>query len=174
MPARTPADSPARGSSTATHPLQRPPLEQAGASWSMVHTVTYGSLALPTLISMALWLKLPAWQGFLVQALLTHTALAATFLGGLHWGVAMRYMATDARMPAFHFLWGPVPGYVAWLLLMLGERWALSGMLVLAMCAHWVDQRTLPGCGLGPWMPLRRTFTGGTLVYGAIALLALI
>ena len=151
----------------------RPALAQADASWSMIHAVAYGSLVIPILLAAALWLKDPRWHDFLLTALLTHMALVVTFLGGVHWGIAMRYMATDARLPAFHFLWGPVPGYAAWLLLMAGPQVALIGMMVLTVWTYWVDHRTWPGSGLGPWMPLRRTFTLGTLVYGAIALAAL-
>lgn len=154
-----------------SHP--RPALTQADASWSMIHAVAYGSLIIPVLLAAALWLKDPRWHDFLLTALLTHMALVVTFLGGVHWGIAMRYMATDARLPAFHFLWGPVPGYAAWFLLMAGPQVALIGMMVLTVWTYWVDHRTWPGSGLGPWMPLRRTFTLGTLVYGAIALAAL-
>ena len=175
MAPRTPPDPHSTGSGTGgSGAPERPLLQPSSASWSMVHVIAYGSLVLPTLIAAALWLQLPAWHDFLVRALLTHMAMVLTFLGGLHWGVALRYMATDARMPAFHFLWGPVPGYIAWLLLMLDAPWALLGMLALALWTHWVDHRTWLGSGLGPWMSLRRAFTLGTLVYGTIALLALI
>ena len=173
MALHPPPDPNSAGSDTDARAPQRPGLMQASASWSMVHAVAYGSLVLPTLMALALWLKLPGWHDLVVSALLTHMALVLTFLGGVHWGVAMRYMATDARMPAFHFLWGPVPGYIAWFLLMLSPRLALVGMMALTVWTHWVDQRTWPGSGLGPWMPLRRAFTLGTLVYGAIALAAL-
>lgn len=139
----------------------------------MIHTVAYGSLILPTALAAGLWLKDPRWHEFLLAGLLTHMALVVSFLGGVHWGIAMRYMATDARLPAFHFLWGPVPGYAAWFLLMAGPLVALAGMMALTVWTHWVDHRTWPGSGLGPWMPLRRAFTLGTVFYGTIALAAL-
>ena len=172
MATRPPPDTQSAGGDGRSHPKQ-PALPPADASWSIIHALTYGSLVLPSLIAAALWLKDPRWHDFLVTALLTHSALVVTFLGGMHWGIAMRYMATDARLPAFHFLWGPVPGYAAWFLLMAGPRMALIGMMVLTLWTFWVDHRTWPGSGLGPWMPLRRAFMLGSLFYSAIALAAL-
>jgi hypothetical protein len=145
----------------------------AKAPWSVVHTLAYSSLMLPSCIALALWLQVPEWQGFLVGALLTHMALVLTFLGGIHWGIAMRYMATDAHMPVFHIVWGPVPGYIAWFLLMAGAHIALLGLMALTLAIYWVDRQTWPGSGLGRWLPLRSTYTLITLVYSGIALVAL-
>ena len=61
----------------------------------------------------------------------------------------------------------------AWFLLMASPRLALIGMMVLTVWTYWVDHRTWPGSGLGPWMPLRRAFMLGSLFYSAIALAAL-
>ena len=154
-------------------PAEWPPQPTAKASWSVVHTLAYASLVLPSCGALALWLKVPEWQVFLVNALLTHIALALTFLGGIHWGIAMRYMATDAHMPVFHFVWGPVPGYVAWFLLMASAPIALAGMLALTLAIYWVDRQTWPGSGLGPWLPLRSTYTLITLIYSGVALAAM-
>ncbi len=151
---------------TAAAPQDEPP-------WSIVHVLAYGSVALPTLLAGTLWFVEPLWKHFLTSALLTHMALVLTFLGGIHWGIAMRFMATDSRMPMFHFLWGPVPGYTAWLLLMTAAPIAVGCLMVLGLATFWVDLRTWPGSGLGPWMRLRRTFAAGTLICGAIALAAL-
>ena len=173
MPARHTHDPTPHGPNAGTGIPHAPAPAQAEPPWSIVHVLAYGTVLLPTLMAGFLWFLGPAQQSFLTNALLTHMALVLTYLGGIHWGIAMRYMATDSRIPMFHFLWGPVPGYTAWLLLMTSPQIAVACLMVLGLATFWVDLRTWPGSGLGPWMPLRRVFAAGTLICGGIALLAL-
>lgn len=139
----------------------------------LLHIATYATLALPTAMAIGLWYPQSPWRAWMIGSLLSHMALVLTFMGGLHWGIAMRYAATNARMPMFHFVWGPLPGLFAWLALMADPVSALLLMIVVALWSYWVDFKTWPGSGLGPWMQLRSLFTLGTLCYSIIALLAL-
>ena len=87
-------------------------------------------------------------------ALSAYAALVASFLGGVHWGLAMRSTADDST-PATGFAWAVVPTIVGWpaLLMPAGAGLALLGA-VLAGC-YMVDRRLYPRYGLAHWLTLR-------------------
>ena len=138
----------------------------------VVYAITYAALLPPALMALGLCWADEA-QAALASALMGCLAVVAGFLGGVHWGVALRYIATNAQTPVFHFVWGPIPAYLAWGA-SLCEGW--MGLLVIAMVAalaYLVDLRTWPGAGLAPWLRLRGQFTAGTMaccLLGASAL----
>ena len=139
-----------------------------------------------------------AWLGW---AVCSAAALFASFIGGIHWGIGLRYMATHSDVPTFHFVWGPVPPYLAWGTLLLpvdnlngktdrraiqamGEHLASGTLLLPVDIALWllvavfvlayvVDGRTWPGAGLGPWLSLRRQITAMVVACCVLAALAL-
>lgn len=128
----------------------------------VVYAIAYAALVPVLLMAVALW-----WAGdaatALASALMGYLAVVTGFLGGVHWGVALRYIATNAQTPVFHFVWGPIPAYLAWGA-SLCNAWL--GLLLLAMVsalAYLVDLRTWPGAGLAPWLRLRGQFTAGLM-----------
>ncbi len=109
---------------------------------------------------------LQAWAGLV---LLAYGALIATFLGGIHWGLAMRGAApVSARL-----VWGVVPSLVAWaaLLLPVGlALWVVAGLLVLCYA---VDRVLYASAGVASWLGLRLQLTAvaaASCVAGAWAL----
>ena len=94
-------------------------------------------------------------------------------IGGIHWGIGLRYMATHSDVPTFHFVWGPVPPYLAWGTLLLPVDIALWLLVAVFVLAYVVDGRTWPGAGLGPWLSLRRQITAMVVACCVLAALAL-
>ena len=103
----------------------------------------------------AVWLvgpqdRLPA------TALLAYAALIASFLGGIHWGLAMRDTPADAAQ----LLWGVSSSLLGWLAILLPPRWGLLLAPVTLIACYAVDRRLYPRFGLGAWLGLRAGLTG--------------
>ncbi|MDP1565966.1 MAG: DUF3429 domain-containing protein [Polaromonas sp.] len=116
----------------------------------------------------AVWLlgpqdRLPA------AALLAYAALIASFLGGIHWGLAMR----DAPANAAQLLWGVSPSLLGWLAVLLPPRWGLLLAPATLIACYAVDRRLYLRFGLGDWLGLRARLTGVAstcCLLGALAL----
>ena len=107
------------------------------------------------------------------MALLAYGATIASFLGAIHWGLAMRGpMPAQARV--FPFVWGVVPSLLAWLALLSPPAPGLVALaLVLAGCFG-VDRATYPDYGLQQWLPMRLALTLVAVLsclFGAVAVL---
>ena len=79
----------------------------------------------------------------------------ASFLGGIHWGLAF---LSEADRPA-RFTWGVVPSLLAWGATVLP---ASAGLVLLAatlLLALVVDRRVYPPLGLQAWLPMRLHLT---------------
>ena len=103
-----------------------------------------------------LWLVKPELHATVTLALTAYAALIASFLGGLHWGVA--FLKGD-KTPLFHCVWGVTPSLVAWVALLLPAYAGLPLLGLLLMACYAVDHRTWPPLGLGHWLPLRLHLT---------------
>ena len=82
--------------------------------WRLIYLVAYGSLVPLAALALLLWWPQAPARAALGLALTSYSAMLASFIGGFHWGIGLRYMATTSEMPTFHFVWGPVPAYLAW------------------------------------------------------------
>ncbi|MDO5288981.1 MAG: DUF3429 domain-containing protein [Pseudomonadota bacterium] len=140
--------------------------------WRLIYVLIYLALGLFALLALLTWTPHPGMQALVLQALTGYAALLVSFTGGLHWGVGLRYLATTSRVPAFHFVWGPLPALLAWGAMLLPAHLGLLLMAAVYALAHLVDVRVWPGSGLAPWVPLRQQFTVGAMaccVLGAVA-----
>ncbi len=88
-------------------------------------------------------------------ALLAYAALIASFLGGIHWGLAMR----DAPADATQLLWGVSPSLLGWLAVLLPPRWGLLLAPATLIACYAVDRRIYRRLGLGSWLGLRAGLT---------------
>jgi len=83
--------------------------------------------------------------------LAAYAALIASFLGGIHWGLAFRH----AEPPTAWLAWGVVPSLVAWLALLMPPHAGLVVQGVLIAACYGVDRRLYPQQGVARWLTLR-------------------
>ena len=67
-----------------------------------------------------------SWAGFAHLALLAYGAVILSFLGGIHWGLALRQLEPDPRL----LVQGVLPSLVGWAAILLG---GMAGLLLLAL-----------------------------------------
>ncbi|MEY4345216.1 MAG: hypothetical protein RL032_1048 [Pseudomonadota bacterium] len=92
----------------------------------------------------------------ITAALLAYGASILSFMGAIHWGLAMGGgAAPDSKL----LLWGVVPSLVAWVALLLGTATGLW-LVVLGLWACFaVDRTVYPRFGLRSWLPMRLVLT---------------
>jgi hypothetical protein len=115
-----------------------------------------GGLIPFAVLALALWWPASGQQGAISHALASYGATIASFLGAIHWGLAMRDRSGAGAGP---YLWGVTPSLLAWLALLLPPAEGLLGLAVLLGVCLLVDQRRYPHYQLQAWLPLRRRLT---------------
>ena len=117
-----------------------------------------GYAGLLPFIALALSLRfLPAELGqYCIFALIAYAATITSFLGAIHWGLAMR--DTQTKNAAL-FAWGVIPSLVAWLALLSSPAVALCVLGVLLWVCYAVDRVTYPKFQLQNWLPMRLRLT---------------
>jgi hypothetical protein len=92
---------------------------------------------------------------FVVLGLAAYATAILSFLGGIHWGLAMRAAVPD---PA-RYVWAVVPSLVASIAVLMP---AYAGLvidgLMLVVC-YLVDRKVYPRHGLAGWLTLRFRLT---------------
>jgi len=113
-----------------------------------------GLIPFVALATMA-WTLSPPDQALAGFALRAYGVTIASFLGAIHWGLAMRQLHPDKLL----LWWGVTPSLVAWLSLLVVP---MAGCFVLAatlwLC-FWVDRRVYPAFGLQDWLKMRLVLT---------------
>lgn len=95
---------------------------------------------------------LRAWAG---TALVAYGALIATFLGGIHWGLAMR----GVQSVTVRLGWGVSPSLLAWVALLLPVGPGLWLLAALLAACYAVDRTLYASAGLSAWLGLRLQLT---------------
>ncbi len=129
------------------------PIHLAGPS-ALVKALGYAGLLPYVALAAALWFTAPEQQARLAMALVAYAALIASFLGGIHWGLALGQglSAADAK-PLL--VWGVVPSLLAWPALLMPPVAALPWCAGTLMLCFMVDAWVWPMRGLGLWLSLR-------------------
>jgi hypothetical protein len=132
-------------------PLQEPQLNAAASEQLLKPSVAAWALGLAGLLPFLLgaagvWFFPFEWSDLAATALLTYAAVIVSFLGGIHWGLAMR----QARAPRGWLIWGVLPSLLAWALLLMAAS--------LIVC-YVVDAQIYRPLQLGSWLILRGILT---------------
>ena len=107
-------------------------------------------------LAATLWVARPGDGPLASMALLGYGATIVSFLGALHWGLAMRERPSP---PVTSLLWGVVPGLLGWTALLLGQAPGLLLMAALLWACFAVDRALYPRYGLRAWLPMRLRLT---------------
>ncbi len=107
-------------------------------------------------LAVLLWIVQADLRPWLTIALTSYAALIASFLGGIHWGIA----ATQPQ-PArsFHHIWGITPSLMAWLALIMPAYAGLPLIAALLIACYLVDRKSYPAAGWSAWLPMRLKLT---------------
>ncbi len=101
-------------------------------------------------------------------ALAAYAATIVAFLGGMHWGAALR---AGARAPV-RLLWGVMPQLAGWVALLLPIRASLLTSAAVLVACYAADRRLYPEQGMAAWLPMRLQLTviaATSCIVGAMA-----
>jgi Protein of unknown function (DUF3429) len=116
----------------------------------------YAGLVPFALLAILLWTVHADTQGYAALALVGYGAVIASFLGGVHWGIAAQLPAQDAR---FHYVWGVLPSLLGWVAVVLPATAGLALTGVTLLACYLVDVRSYPPVGWAAWLPMRLRLT---------------
>ncbi len=124
-----------------------------------------GLLPFGGLAGLSLWME-PSCALF-ASALLAYGASILSFMGAIHWGLAMR----DGHAPDHKLLlWGVLPSLAAWLALLAGAALGLWAVVAGLWVCFAVDRSVYPRFSLQGWLPMRLALTTvATLACGLVA-----
>jgi hypothetical protein len=101
--------------------------------------------------ALLVWLVWPEAHPYVALGLSAYAGLIVSFLGGIHWGVAMRAPTPPPTLLA----WGVLPSLAAWVAVMMPPSAGLVLHGVMLLVCYAVDRRLYPRHGLGAWLTLR-------------------
>lgn len=97
------------------------------------------------------WLVRPEVHPYVALALSGYAAVILSFLGGIHWGLAMR----EPAPPLPWLVWGVVPSLVAWLAMLMPANAGLVVFGLALLACYAVDRKLYPAQGMARWLTLR-------------------
>jgi len=133
---------------TPTHTANTPPIWALRLGYAGLIPFVFGA-ALVHLVDVSL---IP----FTMLALSGYAATIASFLGGIHWGLAMRD-TTDVRL--FPYIWGAIPSVLASIAVIMPPWAGLVVLGVLLAACYVVDRQLYVHYHMQGWLPLRLRLT---------------
>jgi hypothetical protein len=97
------------------------------------------------------WVVQPEAHPYVLLALSTYAAAIVSFLGALHWGLAMRRPSP----PPARWWWGIATPLGAWVGAMMPPASGLVVLGVLLVACYLVDRKVYRAEGLADWLTLR-------------------
>ena len=99
------------------------------------------------------------------DALYAYGAIILSFIGALHWGLAMSLPELTERQRSAWFTWSVVPALIAWPAVLFSPPLA-APLLIVGFIAHYLQDRRLAGQATLPdwYLPLRLRLTSVAVV----------
>jgi hypothetical protein len=99
------------------------------------------------------------------DALYAYGAIILSFIGALHWGLAMSLSELSESQRSSHFAWSVVPALIAWPAVLFSPPLA-APLLVMGFIAHYLQDLLLAGRATLPgwYLPLRLRLTSVAVV----------
>ncbi len=131
------------------HPLATPGASQVTPR--LATQLGYGGL-LPFVAGAGLvWVVRPDAHPYVTLALAAYAAVIVSFLGGIHWGLALRL----TKPPTLLLAWGVVPSLLAWVAVMMPPSAGLVILGLSLLACYAVDRRVYVQQGVAHWLLLR-------------------
>ena len=126
--------------------------------------VRLGYAGLLPFVALALGLRFLPMEAreFCVFAMAAYAATITSFLGAIHWGLAMVKTPSASHSESTGvapFLWGVVPSLVAWFALLSSPAIALLVLSALLWVCYAVDRIVYPQFQLQAWLRMRLLLT---------------
>lgn len=121
----------------------------------LVRALGYGGLVPFAGLAALTWLLPPDLVAWVALALAGYAALIASFLGGIHWGIAWTQGALGQPVRGVSFGWGVVPSLLAWPGLLMPAYAGLAWLGAVLVLCYLVDRRLYRHAGLDAWLTLR-------------------
>lgn len=125
----------------------------------LISALGYAGLIPFVVLASLLWLVTPDLHPFVALALATYGAVVMSFLGGIHWGIGLRYAAMQEIGCHRHLVWGAMLAVLAWVCILMPAFAGLPLLGALSIGAYLVDRRSWADAGLAHWLPLRLRLT---------------
>lgn len=138
---------------------------------ALVTQLGYAGLIPFVALAPAVWLVDTKFLALVSLALVGYGASITSFLGAIHWGLAMRETHQKQKLS---YVWGVIPSLIAWLALLQKPAVGLIMLTALLWICYAVDRATYTRYLLRSWLPMRLTLTvvaSVSCVGGAIGLL---
>ena len=126
-------------------------------------------------LAVMLWALPSDYSSATLKWLLAYSAIILTFVGALHWGVALVHPEMGGRERGMLMGWSVVPALVAWIAIFLPPL-AGTGVLALMFVVQLVaDHKLVAHFPITPWfLRLRRRLTLVAVICLALAVFYLI
>ncbi len=112
-------------------------------------------------LTLLVWIMPNALGGLAPEAQVLYAASILTFVGAVHWGVALTSDSQSAATVGPSMLWSVVPSLYCWLVALLPPVQALPLLAAGLLIAWLVDRAIYPRFGVPAWfMRLRTVLTG--------------
>ena len=135
---------------------QNEPHSIAPPTWA--NLLGYAGLIPFVVLSAAFFFPERLSHTFISHALSSYAVAIISFLGAIHWGLAMRDSQSATTNPSA-WIWGITPSLLAWLSMLLTPPFNLLFMAVLLWLCYRVDQKRYPHYQLEMWLPMRFRLT---------------
>ncbi len=152
--------------------VENAPRDAGGPAARIPGWLGYGGLLPFVALSVLTWAD-PAHGRFWQEGLAAYGAVILSFVGALHWGLAMTLDGIAVRRRDALFVWSVMPCLLAWLALLLHSAvsdWVLVGGFLL----HYAQDRRLAAITRLPawYLPLRLRLSSVAIVCLAVGAVA--
>jgi len=119
----------------------------------LINQLGYAGLIPFVTLALALWMLPSNYFDQLHQALLSYAAIILSFMGAIHWGLAMAEFNTVNR---FQLGISVVPALAAWFASLLTPMWNYSILIVAFVSLCLLDSYMVKNHNAPEWYPLLR------------------
>ena len=121
----------------------------------LAHVLGYSGLIPFVVLAAMAWTLNAAEQALATFALRAYAVTIVSFLGAIHWGLAMRQSPANPLL----LWWGVAPSLVGWVSLLLVPAAASLILAATLWLCFLVDRRVYPAFGLRAWLRMRLVLT---------------